>query len=109
MSFPVIQSTDTELPGGTGSGSGDSSGAGLSESVVGESCQNVRESLEHVAGLLGRLCLSWRVMEAELEEDEEDEEEGEGMWRDDCWVVGERVESFLRDQVFFRYVAVNEG
>ena len=85
-----MQSTDTELPGGTGGG------GGLTESVL-ESCQNVRESLEHVASLLGRLCLSWRVMEAELEEDEEEEEE-----RDGCWVVEERVESFLRDQVWYQ-------
>ena len=87
----VLQSTDTDAPGDAGGADevGGASRGGVVESVQ-ESCRNVRESLDHVIRLLGRLSLSWRAMETELE--------GEG---ENCWVVGEKVETFLRDQVRF--------
>ena len=96
--YTLYQNMDTEQQQQPGeAGGADEVGVvsvargGVSESVA-ESCRDLRESLDHVAGLLGRLSLSWRVMETQLE--------GE---RDNSWVVGERLETFLRDQVQFPF------
>ena len=64
--------------------------------AVQEACLNVRESLEHVVCLLGRLALSWRVMETGLLGGK-----GEGAHEDKSWIVGDSLRTFLSDLVRF--------
>lgn len=60
-----------------------------------DSCSDLRDSLDHVTGLLGRLCLAWRVLETKLREKEE------GRMIYNSWIVGESLTTFLSDQVRF--------
>ena len=76
--LPPPQNIDTERLAEGDTSSGDTS---LADSVQ-ESCGNLRESLDHVVCLLGRLALAWRVMEA-----------GMGV------ELGDSLKTFLRDQV----------
>ena len=77
---------------------GDASGEATLADSVQESCSNLRESLDHVVCLLGRLALAWRVMEAGLGAEL-------GGRREDlppqasCWLVGDSLKTFLSDQV----------
>ena len=59
-----------------------------------ESCYNVRESLDHVVSLLGRLALGWRVLETGLVGTE-----GDSLPQTNCWLVRDSLKSFLSRQV----------
>ena len=65
---------------------------------VQESCHNVRESVDHVVCLLGRLALAWRVLEAGLVGSEDPTPPGAN-----CWLVRDSLKTFLSEQVSFPF------
>ena len=89
---------------GPTSAAGDDGGS-VEERSLGlqESCSHLRDSLDHVVGLLGRLGLAWRVVETVVGgREEEGEGEGEGgRKKQSSWTIGDSLGTFLSDQVRF--------